>query len=317
MNTSTDALVGSLRAVARDVLAVELRHRSALPLPGARPGAHIDVALPNGMTRQYSLVNALGQARQDSYVVAVGWDAQSRGGSHWVHEKLRVGQPIRIGAPRNLFAMDPAHRQVLLVAGGIGITPIYAMAQRCAAEGLDWTLIACARSASRLAYFEELKALAGDRLHTHFDDEHGRPLDLAHRLRERRWDGVYACGPTPMLDALVAATAHWPEGTVRLERFKAATGEGAERRPFELVLARSGLGTTVSAQETMLDAMARLGVDHPFSCREGLCGTCEAPILEGQALHLDAVLTPEERRAQQRVMVCVSRCAGSRLALDL
>lgn len=317
MTTGTDALVGSLRAVARDVLAVEFRHRSGQPLPGAHPGAHIDVVLPNGLTRQYSLVNALGQARQDSYLVAVGWDAQSRGGSHWVHEKLRVGQPVRIGAPRNLFAMDPSHRKVLLVAGGIGITPICAMAQRCATEGLDWELIACARSASRLAYLEELKALAGDRLHTHFDDEHGRPLDLAQRLREQRWDGLYACGPTPMLNALVAATAHWPEGAVRLERFKAATSDGVQRQPFELRLARSGLNTTVSAQESMLDAMARLGVDHPFSCREGLCGTCEAPILEGQAQHLDTVLTPEERRAQQRVMVCVSRCAGSRLVLDL
>jgi ferredoxin-NADP reductase len=312
-----DAVVTGLRAVARDVLAVTLRHKSGAPLPGATPGAHIDLSLPNGLTRQYSLVNAAGAAQMTEYVVAVGWDLNSRGGSHWVHEKLRVGQTLRIGAPRNLFEMDPAHRKVLLLAGGIGITPIYAMAQRCAALQLDWEIVACARSAPRLAFLDELKALAQGRLRTHFDDEHSRPIDLEALSREPRWDGAYACGPAGMLDALAAATSHWPVDMLRVERFKLAETPGQERRSFELNLKRSALTTTVTAQESVLDAMERLGVDHPFACREGLCGTCEAPVVDGQVQHLDAVLSPAERAAGQRVMVCVSRCAGARLVLDL
>ncbi len=317
MSANIDAVVSSVRAVARDVLAIGLKHRDGVPLPAAAPGAHIDLALPNGLVRQYSVTNAHGGDRQDEYQVAVGWDVRSRGGSRWVHEKLKVGQALRIGAPRNLFAMDPADRKVLLVAGGIGITPIYAMAQRCAAAGLDWELVACARSATRLAWLEELRALAGPRLRLHFDDEHGGPLDLPALLAQPRWDGVYACGPAPMLDALQAATRHWPAGRVHVERFKAAELPAGERRVFELVLARSGMNTTVAADEGVLDALDRLGVDHPTACREGLCGTCEAAVLEGEVLHCDSVLDPAERAAHQRMMVCVSRCAGARLVLDL
>jgi ferredoxin-NADP reductase len=317
MSADIEVTVSGLRAVARDVLAVELRHKSGQPLPGARAGAHIDVALPNGLVRQYSLVNAVGQASMDCYVVAVGWDVGSRGGSVWIHEKLKVGQALRVSAPRNLFDMAPEHRRVLLLAGGIGVTPIYAMAQACTQQGLAFDLWASARSASRLAYLEELKTLGGDRLVTHFDDEQGGPMDLAARLAEQRWDAVYACGPAPMLDALSAATAHWTAGSVRMERFKADEAPVGERQSFELVLQRAGLTTIVSEHESVLDAMERLGVDYPWSCREGICGTCEAPVAAGEVEHLDYVLSPEERAEQRRMMVCVSRCGGGRLVLDI
>jgi ferredoxin-NADP reductase len=317
MSADIDVQVVAVRAVARDVLSIELQHRTGAWLPGAAPGAHIDVALPNGLVRQYSLTDALGQPQQDRYTIAVGWDANSRGGSHWIHEKLRVGQALRVSAPRNLFAMDPAHRKVLLLAGGIGITPIYAMARHCAAQGLDWTLVACARSAPRLAFLEELRALDPARLQTHFDDERGGPMDLQAALSQRRWDAVYACGPAPMLDALAAATADWPADRVRSERFKAAEAPAGERRVFELVLQRSGLSTEVGTQESVLDAIERLGISYPWSCREGVCGTCEAPVLEGQGEHLDFVLSPQEKETHQRLMVCVSRCAGPRLVLDI
>jgi ferredoxin-NADP reductase len=317
MSADIDVQVVAVRAVARDVLAIELQHRTGAALPGAAPGAHIDVALPNGLLRQYSLTDALGQTQQSRYTIAVGWDAHSRGGSHWIHEKLRVGQALRVSAPRNLFAMDPAHRRVLLLAGGIGITPIYAMARQCAAQGLDWTVVACARSASRLAYLEELRALDPARVQTHFDDERGGPMNLQHALPPRRWDAVYACGPAPMLDALAVATADWPAGSVHCERFKAPEAPAGERRVFELVLQRSGLSTEVGTQESVLDAIERLGVSYPWSCREGVCGTCEAPVLEGQGEHRDFVLSPEEKETHQRLMVCVSRCAGPRLVLDI
>lgn len=317
MSADIEVIVSSIRAVARDVMAIELRHKSGAALPGAAPGAHIDLALPNGLVRQYSLVDALDQSQQDCYTVAVGWDMNSRGGSHWIQEKLRVGQSIKVSAPRNLFAMNPAHRKVLLLAGGIGVTPIYSMAHHCAAEGLDWSLIACARSAPRLAYLEELKALAGPRLQTHFDDEHGGPLNLKVALAERRWEAVYACGPAPMLDSLSQATAHWPEGMVHMERFKAPEIEGGKRRAFELVLQQSQRSTTVGEHESVLDAMERIGLDYPWSCREGICGTCEASVLDGQVEHLDFVLTAEEKAAQRKMMVCVSRCGGEKLVLDI
>lgn len=312
-----DVVVTGVAAVARDVLALTLRARGGQSLPGAGPGAHVDLHLPNGLVRSYSLVNALGAAQMDEYVVAVGRDVRSRGGSQWVHEMLRVGQPLRLGGPRNHFDMDPAHRRVLLLAGGIGITPLYAMARHCAAQGLDWTLWACARSASRLAFAEELKALAGDRLRLHADDADGGPMDLAQDLRERRWDGLYACGPAPMLDAVTSATAHWPARSVRMERFKAEAACDAPGRSFELELVRSGLHTTVAPDETVLSAIERLGVDHPTACREGLCGTCEAAVHEGEVLHRDTVLDAQERAQHRRMMVCVSRCAGERLVLDL
>jgi ferredoxin-NADP reductase len=317
MSVDIEVTVSSLRAVARDVMAVALRSKSGQRLPGAQAGAHIELALPNGMVRHYSLVNATGQSDMDSYEVAVGWDAQSRGGSVWIHEKLKVGQTLRISAPRNLFEMQAQHRHVLLLAGGIGITPIYAMAQACAQEGRTFELWASARSASRLAYLEELKALAGEHLLCHFDDEQGGPINLAQRLQTQRWDAVYACGPAPMLDALTVATSHWASGSVRMERFKGVEVPVEGRQSFELVLQRAGLSTSVGAQESVLEAMERLGVDYPWSCREGICGTCEAPVLEGEIAHMDAVLSPDERAEQRRMMVCVSRCGGGRLVLDI
>jgi ferredoxin-NADP reductase len=317
MSTALELVAHAVRCIARDVLSIELRAPDGRPLPGAAPGAHLDLHLPNGLVRQYSLVDALGAATQPAYTIAVGRDAHSRGGSAWVHDRLRVGQALRVGVPRNLFALDPAHRRVLLLAGGIGITPIYAMARHCAAAGLEWELLACARSAARLAFAEELKALPGGHLSMHFDDEQGGPADLAAWIGGRQGDGVYACGPAPMLDAVQAATQGWAAGRVRMERFTAAAADTAGDRPFELLLARSRQSTRVAAQESVLAALERLGVEHPWSCREGLCGTCEAPVVDGRVEHRDSVLDAAERAAGRRILVCVSRCAGPRLVLDL
>ncbi|MDA7416382.1 PDR/VanB family oxidoreductase [Xenophilus arseniciresistens] len=317
MTTTQPVVVQAVRAVARDVLQVQLRHAAGRPLPGGAPGAHIDLALPNGLVRQYSLVNAAGAATQDMYELAVGWDERSRGGSRWVHEKLKVGQALGASAPRNLFAMAPGDRRVLLVAGGIGITPICAMARHCERAGLDWELLVCARSAARVAYLEELRALAGPRLRLHLDDEHGGPPALAQQLEEPRWDGLYVCGPAPMLEAVQAATQHWPPGRLHLERFQAAPVAAHASTAFELVLARSGCATRVEAGESVLAALERLGIEHPSACREGLCGTCEAPVLDGEVRHFDSVLDAGDPAARQRMMVCVSRCAGPRLVLDI
>ncbi|MGE0201932.1 MAG: 2Fe-2S iron-sulfur cluster-binding protein [Candidatus Melainabacteria bacterium] len=317
MSADIDVIVSGLRAVARDVLALELRHKSGQPLPGAKAGAHIDLALPNRLVRQYSLINATGQASMDSYLVGVGWDANSRGGSVWIHEKLKVGQTLRVSAPRNLFEMAPEHQRVLLLAGGIGVTPIYAMAQACVRQHISFEVWVSARSASRLAYLDELKSIVGRDLVTHFDDQQGGPMNLAARMSQQRWDAVYACGPAPMLDALSKATLHWTPGSVRMERFKVPEVPMGERQAFALVLQRAGVTTTVNAHESVLEAIERNGVDFPWSCREGICGTCEATVLYGEVEHRDFVLSVEERAEQRRMMVCVSRCDGDRLVLDI
>lgn len=317
MTAVMDLQVRAVRALARDILGIELAAADGRALPGAQAGAHIDLHLPNGLVRQYSLTQTPGTPTQSSYHVAVGLDAASRGGSAWIHDKLRVGASLRVGAPRNLFALDPAHCRVLLVAGGIGITPIHAMAQAAARAGLDWQLVACARSLSRLAFTEELQALGPDRVHLHGDLEAGGLIDLAHWLDAQPWDGVYACGPLPLLASLEQHTAAWPAGRYRSEKFKAEAMDTSQAHTFELVLARSGLRGEVAAGESVLDAIERLGLDQPYSCREGLCGTCECSWLEGEPDHRDQVLDEAARTTQRRFIPCVSRSHGERLTLDL
>lgn len=310
--------VTAVRALARDVLGLEFQAVNAQPLPGAAPGAHIDVHLPSGLVRQYSLTNAQGLAKQNSYQIAVARDAASRGGSAWIHDKLRVGTALIISEPSNLFPLDTAPmNKTLFIGAGIGITPIYAMVLAAQQAGMDWTLIACTRSASRLAFQEELTALDPHRVTFHDDQTAGRPLDIPELLQSQPWGRVYACGPAGLLDAIEAATATWPAGSVHMERFKAAKQDNTGNTPFELVLHKSGQTLQVAATETPLEALERVGIDHPFSCREGLCGTCEVELIEGQADHRDNVLDAHDRAEGRRFIPCVSRCGGNKLLINL
>ena len=310
--------VTAIRAIARDVLCIELQAADAKPLPGAAPGAHIDLHLPSGLIRQYSLTNAQGQASQNSYQIAVARDAASRGGSDWIHDKLRTGAALTISEPRNLFPLNTAQAQkTLFIGAGIGITPIYAMVLAAQQAGMDWTLMACARSASRLAFQEELAALDATRVQFHFDQAAGGALNLQALLQSEKWANVYACGPTGLLDAIEAATASWPAGAVHMERFKAPTQDNTGNTAFELVLQKSGQTIQVEATETPLEALERVGIDHPFACREGLCGTCEVELVDGQADHRDNVLDAHDRAAGRRFIPCVSRCGGDKLLINL
>lgn len=315
--------VTAVQAIARDVLRVELQAANAQPLPAAAPGAHIDLHLPNGLIRQYSLTNAYanGQATQACYQIAVARDAHSRGGSSWIHDKLRTGATLTISPPRNLFALDTsAQRKVLFIGAGIGITPIYAMVQSLQSvqhSDIDWTLMACARSASRLAFQEELAVLDPQRVRFHFDQTQGAALDIKGLLKSAPWDAVYACGPTGLLDAIETATQDMPPGSVRMERFKAQEQDDTGNTAFELVLAKSGQSVQVAASESPLEALERIHIDHPFSCREGLCGTCEVELIEGKPEHRDNVLDAADRAAGRRFIPCVSRCGGSRLVINL
>ena len=312
------AVVTRLQAIARDIVLIELQAADQRPLPGASPGAHIDLHLPNGQIRQYSLTNADGAPTQASYQIAVARDANSRGGSTWVHDKLRTGASLAISAPRNLFALDTqVQGKVLFIGAGIGITPIYAMVKAAQQNGLDWQLAACARSASRMAFQEELHTLDPQRVRFHFDMEQGTALNLQALLGESTWDAVYACGPAGLLDAIEQATGHWPAGSVRLERFKAQAQDHSSHTAFQLVLAKSQKTVEVGADESPLEALERIGIDHPYACREGLCGTCEVRVLEGQPDHKDNVLSAQERTAGQRFIPCISRCSGPQLVIEL
>ena len=313
-----EVVVSRVQAIARDILLLELQSGTGQALPGAAPGAHIDLHLPNGQVRQYSLTNPLASKTQPCYQIAVARDAHSRGGSTWIHDKLRSGAKLTISEPRNLFALDTrAQGPVLFIGGGIGITPIYAMAQSAHQAGMNWRLVACARSASRQAFQEELFGLDAQRVRFHFDLDEGQPLDLKALLASAPWAAVYACGPAGMLDAIEALTQDWPAGTVRMERFKAQEQDDSSNQAFELVLAHSGRSIQVSATESPLEAMERSGIAHPFSCREGLCGTCEVKLVEGQPDHRDSVLDAQDRASGQRFIPCVSRCGGARLVIEL
>ena len=318
--TEIAAKVVSKEALARGVVRMRIApYQLTDILPAFEAGAHIDIRLPNGLTRSYSLTNVAEATSGNpaAYEIAVGRDANSRGGSQTVHDAVHVGSRLAISAPRNHFKLNPQHQRVLLIAGGIGVTPIYAMAQDLHARGVPFELVYCARSAARMAYLEELRALCGDKLVTHADDEVGAVFDVTSLLSEQRWDGVYVCGPAPLLDQVTATTVGWADGTVVMERFSAPESVAAPGEAFTLALAQSGLETTVSPDESVLDAIERLGVAHPFSCREGICGTCESRVLSGEIDHRCAVLSQAEKDSQTVMMPCVSRCMGEKLTLDL
>ena len=283
-------------------------------LPDWTPGAHIDLLLANGATRQYSLCGDRWNAH--SYRVGVLREPAGRGGSAYVHDVVDVGDLVGIGGPRNNFPLVPA-ASYLFVAGGIGITPILPMIAQAELVGADWRLLYGGRTRASMAYLHELERY-GERVEVVPQDERGL-LDLAAFLGEPR-DGarVYACGPAPLLAALAVVTAAWPAHTVRTERFVAReTGAPARAGAFEVELARSGATVTVGPEQSVLDALQAEGVEVLSSCRQGTCGTCETDVLAGVPDHRDSILDDDERAAGDCMFVCVSRSCGDRLVLDL
>ncbi|WP_435854646.1 PDR/VanB family oxidoreductase [Streptomyces triculaminicus] len=301
-------------AVADGVVVLHLAHPDGDRLPDWTPGAHIDLVLPCGVTRQYSLCGDRWDAHR--YRIAVQREPDGRGGSAYVHDRLRVGDGVGVGGPRNNFPLVPAARY-LFVAGGIGITPLLPMIHQARLVGADWHLVYGGPRRRSMAFLDEL-ADHGDRVHVVPEDECGRP-DLEAWLGEVR-DGlrVYCCGPAGLLAAAEAACAHWPAATLRTERFTAREQRAPVRdAPFEVVLARTGARVTVAPGTTVLDAVRSAGADVLSSCREGTCGTCEAAVVDGVVDHRDALLTDDERAAGDRMYPCVSRSCGARLVLDL
>jgi ferredoxin-NADP reductase len=318
MNGSVDGVL-TLRVAAKTVEAdgvvtLRLAHPQGARLPDWTPGAHIDLILPNGVTRQYSLCGDRWDAH--SYRVGVLREPDGRGGSAYLHDELAVGEPVGVGGPRNNFPLVPAPRY-LFVAGGIGITPLLPMIHQANLLGADWQLLYGGRRRGSMAFLNELAGY-GERVRAVPQEEFGL-LDLAGFLGEPRPDTrVYCCGPAPLLAAIEAACAGWPTYTLRTERFVGQELDTPARDiPFEVVLARSGGSLTVTPNLSVLHAVRAAGVDVLSSCRQGICGTCETTVLAGQPDHRDSILEENERAAGDCMFICVSRALGDRLVLDL
>ncbi|MEO6659068.1 MAG: PDR/VanB family oxidoreductase [Burkholderiaceae bacterium] len=311
--------VTDVQAEARDVVLVELRATSGAALPAFEPGAHLEVNLPNGMVRHYSLVND-GRS-PDHYLVGVGRAANGRGGSEFVHQSVRRGTPLTISAPRNNFRLEPQAEGYLFIAGGIGITQIMAMVRWCEANARPWHLVYAARNRQRAAFYETLRGYAASRLNLHFDDERDSVLDVSSHLAEvGRGVHVYCCGPQPLNQAVRNASSHWPQDAVHFEYFVApveSPSKVAAAGAFTIELRRSGGSLVVPPDKSILEVLEANGHRRPFSCREGLCRTCETEVCEGEVDHRDYVLSQEERKAGRSMMVCVSRALSPVLVLDV
>jgi len=323
--TGLTVRVASIAAAAEGVAAIELRAADGYVLAPFTAGAHIDIELPvrdtegHCMVRQYSLCND--PSEKDRYVVAVGRDPNSRGGSEWLHDGLAVGDTLRIGTPRNHFQLVENAPHSVLVAGGIGITPLLAMARRLSRLGKRWTLYYCARTPERAAFLSQLRALPGEVIPVFDGVPGGKPIELPKVLAQAPADAhLFCCGPASLMEAFERAAAARPEHQIHVEWFKpratpAASTEGD--RAFEIMLARSGLQLQVPGAKSILDVLVDAGISVPHSCCDGVCGTCETRVIEGIPDHRDSVLFGDEAKTTERIMVCVSRCKGSHLTLDL
>jgi ferredoxin-NADP reductase len=307
----TEVTVSRIDHPAEGVALLTLSDPAAGHLPPWTPGAHVDLLLGADLVRQYSLCSS--PAETGSYQVAVLLTPDTRGGSAAVHA-LAEGDRLTVRGPRNHFPLVASRRYVFL-AGGIGITPILPMIEEAEAAGADWQLHYGGRSRASMA-FTDLLASYGDRVHLVPQDEAGL-LDLATILGTPADDTlVYCCGPEPLLAAVEERCSGWPAHALHLERFSAKPREDGDNSEFELVLQRSGVTLQVPADTTVFDAMRGAGVSVLGSCLEGICGTCEQIVLEGDVDHRDSVLDEEEQEANECMMVCVSRARSARLVLD-
>ncbi|MCK1394528.1 PDR/VanB family oxidoreductase [Bradyrhizobium sp. 1] len=282
-------------------------------------GSHIDLHLPDKMIRSYSLLND--QRERNRYVIAVNKDAASRGGSSFLHDHVGVGDVLTVSAPKNNFPLREDAATSVLIAGGIGITPLLSMIRRLECLGRPWDLFYAVRTRAAAAFLDDIGSLRPNvhlNLHVDVDDERsGRMFDVASIVKQAPAQAhLYCCGPAPMLEAFEAAAADRPEGCVHVEYFQAREAPALEGG-FEVKLARSDRTVAVEAGKTILESLLEAGISPNYACSEGVCGTCETRVLEGTPDHRDQYLSEEEQASNKTIMIC---CSGSRtrtLVLDL
>lgn len=311
--------VASRSVAAHDVVRLELETLDGAPLPPFTAGSHIDVILANGLTRQYSLSSPPGHV--DRYRIAVLREPGSRGGSRFVHDALLEGMTLNISPPRNLFHLHEEAQTYVLLAGGIGVTPLLAMAYRLTALGKDFVLHYCARAPSRAAFLDELKtAPFADQVRLHFDDDPETRLDLDQALCDPTPHGrLYVCGPNGFMDFVVqgAGARGWSPEHIHQEHFAGAAILEGQDRAFDLVITSTGQTLTVGPDQTAAQALEAAGIFVPLSCEQGVCGTCLTGVLTGQPDHRDLFQTEEEKASNLMFTPCCSRAKTPTLTLDL
>ncbi|MFZ5565503.1 MAG: PDR/VanB family oxidoreductase [Pseudomonadota bacterium] len=307
-------------AEAQDIVTLELVAADGAALPAFSAGSHIDVQLPNGFTRQYSLCNDPQETHR--YQIGVLRDAASRGGSAAVHDLVKEGDVLTISAPRNHFGLAHEAKKHLLLAGGIGVTPILCMAERLANTGGDFAMHYATRAPERTAFRQRIAASAfAARVQFYYDNgDAAQKLDLQALLSQpEAGTHLYVCGPKGFMDAVLntARAAGWPEAQIHYEFFGAEVAKSDSDASFEIKLASSGRIVMVPKDQTVVQALAAAGVDIMISCEQGVCGTCLTRVIEGVPDHKDSYLTPEEQAANDQFTPCCSRSKTPRLVLDL
>lgn len=322
MGVSLQLRVRSITREAADINSYELVDPAGSALPPFAAGSHIDVHLPGNLVRQYSLCND--PRERHRYVIGVLNVRGGRGGSRTMHEIVRVGDLLTVSAPRNNFPLSPNARRHVLLAGGIGVTPMMAMVETLSAGGADFSVLYCSRTPELTAFRDRLRphAEAGRVGYYHDEGDPGRGLDVASALRAHdSGTHLYCCGPTGLMNSVKAATAHWPSGSVHFEFFSApspvtdaAAAIGLDVGSFHVRLARSGAVYTVPPEKSIVQVLRDNGVECETSCEAGVCGTCRTRFLEGVPEHYDLVLSDEEH--EEFVLICCARSKSELLVLD-
>ena len=320
MNGMLQVRVARKAGEALDICTFELTALDGGALPAFSAGSHIDVKLPGGITRQYSLFNDTAESHR--YIIGVLKDPASRGGSRAMHELISEGDVLTISAPRNHFPLAHGARHSILFAGGIGITPLLCMAERLARVGESFELHYCTRSEDRTAFLSRIRCSGfGERAKFHFDN--GPPeqkLDLAKRLATPEVGvHLYVCGPTGFMDAVLGSARGngWAEDQLHYEFFSAEPVKSDADAAFEVRLASSGRVVVVAKDQSVTQALVAAGVEVMTSCEQGVCGTCLTRVLDGEPDHRDMYLSPEEQAANDQFLPCCSRSKSPRLVLDL
>jgi vanillate O-demethylase ferredoxin subunit len=317
--STIEVRVASKTNEADGICSYELVPTGGGALPGFEAGAHVDVHLPGNLIRQYSLCNPPHETHR--YQIGVLRDAGSRGGSEAMHDHIDVGTVLTISAPKNHFPLVEAKR-TLLLAGGIGVTPILAMAETLAAKGAGFEMHYCARSPDKAAFKERLgESHLRDLVHFHYDSgDAAQKLDMAALLANPQPDThLYVCGPQGFIEYVLgtARAQGWPSAQLHVEYFSAAAVDTTGDQPFDVKLASNGKVFTVPAGTTVIKVLAEAGVEIPYSCEEGVCGTCLTRVVEGVPDHRDMYLTEEEQAANDQFTPCCSRSKTKVLVLDL
>jgi len=310
-----DMRVTAILYAGPDTNLYELRPISEDLVPAFKAGAHVDLYLPNGLIRQYSI--ASDPEDRSRYFLGIKRDASGRGGSRFVHESIRAGTVVPTGSPRSTFSLIEDGKPAVFIAGGIGVTPFLSMAQRATRINLNWKLYVAVRRRAELSILSPVRS-QGERIVTHVDEEHdGRPIDLAAIVRSVGPDThLYCCGPSPMLEVFEQETASRESKYNHIERFTNDAPAGAASG-YTVQLARSNLSVRIEPGQTIIEALRNKGILVTTSCEQGVCGSCETRIVAGRPDHHDVILTDDEKASNKTMMICCSGSLDEVLVLDL